>query len=272
MGIKAYRIWACITSNRLELAMPETLIPGYHVRFDEWIHSLSDLRTFWTKRVENFMIASEEPLALLVSWKARRGCREAFFLVTNHRDHINEFIASARSSRGGDVCYILVTELELELGLYDRWSVVYVYTMESRLLEPNQDVGVEAYENPSGRLLAEVERVQRGSWGFYAPPRPGSVVLLARLGSEAVGVAYYHPGSSNIDYGVHVAREYWRRRIGTRLLHEVRKYAQDRGKSWLTVVRVVRGRKPTAADRRAMAFYEANNPQVKLNVYRIKTP
>ncbi len=251
--------------------MPIGVILDSHVELVEWLRSLSGLQTFWTKRVKDARIVSENPLMLLVSWKAKRGCKEAFFLVTDRWNHINEFIVTARNGRGGDICYILITGLELDKDFYDRWSIVYMYTMESQLLEPNRDVEVEVYENPSERVLAEVESVQRRSWGFYMPPRRSSVVLLARLSGKPVGSAYYHPESSNIDYGVHVVREYWRRRIGTRLLYEVKRYAQSQSKSWFTVVRVLRGRRPTASDRRAIAFYEANNPKARVNVYKIKT-
>ena len=55
------------------------------------------------------------------------------------------------------------------------------------------------------------------------------------------------------------------------MLHEVKRYAESMGREWFTVIRVLRGRKPTAADRRAIAFYEANNPKAKINIYRIKT-
>ncbi len=81
-----------------------------------------------------------------------------------------------------------------------------------------------------GEALREVEIVQKSSWGFYMVPRQDSVLFLARLRGEPVGSAYYHPESSNIDYGVHVVRWLWRRRIGTRLLHEVRRYALGRGR------------------------------------------
>ena len=35
---------------------------------------------------------------------------------------------------------------------------------------------------------------------------------------------------------------------------------------------MIRGRRPTAADRRAMGFYEANNPALRLNGYRVIPP
>ena len=48
----------------------------------------------------------------------------------------------------------------------------------------------------------------------------GVYVLVTHLRGEAVGSAYYNPTSSNVDFGVHVVRNMWRRGIGTRLLVE----------------------------------------------------
>ncbi len=63
--------------------------------------------------------------------------------------------------------------------------------------------------------------VMRRSWGFYRPPRPEDhLVLLARLGSEPVALTYLNKHNFNLDYEVHVVRELWRRRIGTRVVKE----------------------------------------------------
>ncbi|MCE4602445.1 MAG: hypothetical protein F7B18_04600 [Desulfurococcales archaeon] len=59
-------------------------------------------------------------------------------------------------------------------------------------------------------------------------------------------------------------------RIGTRILHEARRLAARNGRKWFTVIRVLRSRKPAAQDRRAMAFYEANNPAISLSIYRVR--
>jgi len=45
------------------------------------------------------------------------------------------------------------------------------------------------------------------------------------------------------------------------------------GPGWMSAVRVIRrGRQPTHADKRAMAFYTANDPALTLNVYRLGCP
>ena len=92
-------------------------------------------------------------------------------------------------------------------------------------------------------------------------------MLVAKLPSgKPVGSAYYNPASSNIDYGVHVSKHYWRRRIDTRLLVETARLAKSLGRRWVSVVRVVQGTRPTLSDRRAITFYRANNPQQELGL------
>ena len=101
---------------------------------------------------------------------------------------------------------LLVTPTLLPLGSYDQWSVVYIYTQESRLLEPNTMVEFVAYkpEEVDEGVLGEAESVQKRSWSFYTPPPRGDTVFIARLHGEPMGVAY-NTSSSNIDYGIHVA-------------------------------------------------------------------
>ncbi|MCD6428427.1 MAG: hypothetical protein J7L12_02280 [Desulfurococcales archaeon] len=43
------------------------------------------------------------------------------------------------------------------------------------------------------------------------------------------------------------------------------------GRKKFTDVRVLRGRKPVASDHRAITLYEANNSEIRLNVYRLKS-
>jgi len=84
-----------------------------------------------------------------------------------------------------------------------------------------------------------------------------------------VGATYLNPSSFNMDYGVHVAREFWRRRIGTRLLKEALDVARSEGAELLSVVRMLRSKAGTSSDRRAIAFYSANHPVLRLDVYRL---
>jgi len=57
-----------------------------------------------------------------------------------------------------------------------------------------------------------------------------------------VGATYLNPRSFNMDYGVHVAREFWGRRTGTRLLKEALDVARSEGAELLSVVRVLRSK------------------------------
>ena len=179
----------------------------------------------------------------------------------------------AWSLAGSGLDPLLLTQAELPLGLYDRWSKVFLYSVEGEFLEPNLEVTVEIHPpwSVNDDVVAQVSVVQRSSWGFYIPPPSMDYVLLAVLpDGSIVGSAYYNPASSNIDYGVHVSKSYWRHRIGSRLLVETARLASSLGCKWFSVVRVIRGVKLTASDRRAIAFYRANKPMLEFNVYRLK--
>jgi len=231
-----------------------------------WLKGLSVLRIFWAKRVKEITIASKDPLVLVIDWE--RSKRKALFTLC--QEFSNDSL-SYLQNLAGNADLLLLTPSELPQGLYDRWSKVFIYDSNNAFLEPNKEVTIEVYE--PGRVDSNIaEAVQRSSWGFYIPPPKEDYVLIAKLQSEAVGSAYYNPKSSNIDYGVHVSRQYWRRRIGTRLLVEVAKLANNLGNDWVSVVRVIRGKKLTESDKRAIAFYRANKPKQELNVYRVFKP
>ncbi len=227
---------------------------------------LGTLRIFWAKPVREISVKSTNPLILRVAWSNYRRSSEACFEIVSGRS--NAF--KVDTCPNGDL--IAITSSALPLNMYDRWSIAYFYTAESRLLKGNSDVTVGSYESDSTdeNIMQSVEYVQRRSWNFYIPPPIGDIVFLAKLGGTLVGSAYYNPLSSNVDYGVHVVKQYWRRRIGTRLLSEVLNHAFRQGKRWVSVVRVIRGKKPVASDRRAIGFYEANDPSLKVNIYRLR--
>jgi len=226
----------------------------------EWLKGLSVLGIFWAKRLREIIIASEDPPVLVIDWE--RSKRKALFTLCHEfrSDCLNQSLT-------GNVDLLLLTASELPQGLYDRWSKVFIYDVNNAFLEPNKEVTIEIYE--ADKVGNVVEAIQRSSWGFYRPPPEEDYVLIAKLQGEAVGSAYYNPKSSNIDYGVHVSRQYWRHRIGTRLLVEVAKLAKNLGNEWVSVVRVIRGKKPAESDKRAIAFYRANKPRKELNVYRV---
>ena len=231
----------------------------------EWIKGLEVLGIFWARRLKNLEIHSANPPVLSLTWRRGRG-------VIMYCPMAGPECIDALRRAGENASRILITGSALGERAYDRWSKIFIYPVGGSTLEPNRDVTIEVYEPERirDRVLAEARMVQQESWGFYIPPPAGDYVILAKLPSgRPVGTAYYNPASSNVDFGIHVARTHWRRRIGTRLLLEALRLAESSGRMWLSIVRVIRGKRPTTGDRRAISFYRANNPVAELNVYRI---
>ncbi len=152
---------------------------------------------------------------------------------------------------------------------FDAISCVWIWDIPSETPEPNQEVSINVLESWDDDY--PFKEVQKRSWGFYIPPRHGDhIILLATLGKRPVGVAYLNRKNFNLDFGVHVIKDLWRRRIGTRLIREALMLAEQLGARYLTVVRWLR--KPgSASDRRAVAFYEACNPAWTFFVYRLQS-
>ncbi len=236
-----------------------------------WLWGLGVLGVFWAKRVKGIEVVSRNPPTLVLEWQRSGRSKRALLTLCYVASH--GCLDSLQGLVGKeDTDILLVTASELAQGQYDRWSKVFVYDVNGSFLDPNHEVSVEVYgpESINDYVTPIVEAVQKSSWGFYKPPPKGVYLLVARLhNGEPVGSAYYNPASSNVDYGIHVTKPYWRRRIGTRLLVEIARLAKSLDHKWVSVVRVVRGMKPTLSDRRAIAFYRANNPKHELNVYRL---
>ncbi len=208
--------------------------------FIPWYKGITQLRVFWARPLISFeALKVDEGLVIRGRWRYRRG-EQAFVL----------FVNVAPEPEEGRVNLYLGTE---ELDCRKR-GVVFFYRTDNDFLELNQEVRVELADD-----LRLVEMVQRRSWGFFVPPPPGRVVLLA-LDDGPVGSVYVNPENGNLDYGVHVIRERWRQRIGTRLLVEAAHYLRERGLPRMSVVRVL-GR---GSDKRALSFYRANKPLLEL--------
>ncbi len=240
--------------------------------FIKWFSGLGVLRIFWARSFRRIEVLDPDPLTLKIRWSRSRGGREALFMVCVKDDAATYMRKLCRLCISKEGCVgILATPMELEKVFFDRWSKVFLYSVQGSFLEPNRDVAIEVYEPEyiDRDVLQHIKEIQRASWGFFIRPPPGDYVSIASLSGTPVASAYYNPLSSNIDYGIHVSKRYWRRRIGTRLLTEVAGIAHSNGYSWLTVIRVLRI-KPSQADRRAIAFYRANDPVIELNIYRIK--
>jgi hypothetical protein len=51
-------------------------------------------------------------------------------------------------------------------------------------------------------------------------------------------MAYLNKHNFNIDYGIHVKRDFWRKRIGTKILKETLRASGELGAKHISVVRV----------------------------------
>ncbi len=232
-------------------------------RLGDWLASLSNLETFWTKR------------PLEARWDEGLHCLAARVLYRGRPATYTLADADAPAAIPEPCFEARLPHAVLPEGPappHRSAALLYFWRPPGSPLAGNPEVEVEAAESPGEVAEAAVlaERVQRSSWRMYFPPQPGvHTVFIARLRGEPVAAAYYNRLSFNIDYGVHVARPYWRRRIGSRLLGEILRYAAERGDPWVSVVRVLGVKRPRPGDAAATAFYAANRPAARLRVYRL---
>jgi len=146
-------------------------------------------------------------------------------------------------------------------------SVLLVWDTASSLAKsPNEKVRIEPWDLTMGTGI--LRRIQRSSWGFFIPPESSvQEVLVAWLAGEPVGSVYVNRITGNLDFGVHVVREHWRRRIGTALVEAARRLCLAQGKSRMSVVRVLRALGSfNPHDRRALCFYQATGARLKWEV------
>jgi len=241
--------------------------------FISWYIELGKLMIFWAKRVKDIWLVDENDgvFTIGVDWLIRRRIRKAVIAIAEEVDKVEEALTILHEYE--DLTRILIIPEDYPLGLdaVDARGILYFWDVNSRILKPNTDVRIEILESWNNGCIKVFEGIHRKSWGFFIPPRPDDhVVLLGYLNDKPVALAYLNVNNFNIDYGIHVVRQYWRRRIGTRLLSEALRMAREKGSKYLSVVRVFRSLKGTAGDRRAVGFYRANNPSVKMAVYRLE--
>ena len=150
-----------------------------------------------------------------------------------------------------------------------RRSVVIEWDTNSVIPKSGND-DVEVFVNPD-KFRKYARMVMSKSWGYYiAPNLKFQDVIIAFLNSEPVGSAYLNKLTGNIDFGVHVVKSLWRRRIGARLLHECLKLCKSYGFKFMTVVRVINLYKVGEADRRALSFYVNCGGKVRCEVIGYK--
>ena len=234
--------------------------------FIKWLKYSYSLHTFWNKTLGEvkLLYSNSSGFVLFAEWPKGRRSRGGLFIF--YEDNLRKFIRrwlDYAAELGFDL--ILMTREE-SCFPSDAQSMFFIWCLkEASFLKPSQDVEVRVLDY--GEAVDIVRRVTRESWGFsISPRRELHLVLSAWLGGKPVGVAMLNKYNFNIDFGVHVVRGYWKRRIGTRLLYEAAVLAEGLGAEYLTVVRVLRG---SSADRRALGFYKANKPSLVLRVQRL---
>ncbi len=101
-----------------------------------------------------------------------------------------------------------------------------------------------------------LKSIQKGSWGFFIPPNfEKEDVFIAYLKNKPVGSMYLNKYTGNIDFGIHVIKNFQRRRIGATLLTKAKNYFKAKGFKKMFVVRVLRLTKINNADYAALNFY-----------------
>ena len=134
-------------------------------------------------------------------------------------------------------------------------SVLITWDLEEEIpKQGNPDVEIK----PASRSdLSKLRKIQLRSWGFFIPPSfKHHLILIAYLRGEPIGSAYLNPHTGNIDFGVHVVKEFQRMRVGAAILRSARKVFLDLGFRRMFVVRVLRAlTKVNESDRIALSFY-----------------
>nr|MDO8043812.1 hypothetical protein [Candidatus Baldrarchaeota archaeon] len=240
--------------------------------FIKWYSEIGKLKVFWAKIVRSVdLLGEENGLTLInVKWIVRKKVKEAILAIVERRQKILK--AMELFSKHGDATRILVVpeNLTVNLNLVNARSILYFWKIDGKTLEPDKNVRIEVCREWSEDELEIFRSIHKKSWGFFVPPRPEDhVVILGYLNDVQVAMAYLNIHNFNIDYGIHVVKAYWRRRIGTKLLVEILKLAKTMNAHNVSVVRIFRSIRGTSSDIRAAKFYKANNPLIRLSIYRI---
>jgi len=241
--------------------------------FKKWYKELGKLKIFWAKPLAELKLVSEDDknCVMEISWLVRRKVQRAAMLLTINPSEVFE---KFRSKYKNSVKLVVIPEdfSSILFRLIDARSILYFWNVNSKLLEGNNEVKTVKLFEWNEDDLNIFKRIHKSSWGFFIPPRENDhIVILAYLNSIPVGMAYLNKNNFNIDYGIHVVKYFWRNRIGTRILIEALELAKKLNASYMSVVRVLRSTRIFSADRRALEFYKANNPFLRLNICRIKT-
>lgn len=243
------------------------------VKFDEWYRELGKLKIFWAKPINDLRLASTGDMKWLVEieWIERKRIKKATMSMAPSYD---EAIGMMGKSKYEDTTKLIIVPEDYMLSSscnINAKSILYFWDIDSKTIEANRKVKITTLFNWEESDLDVFRQIHKMSWGFFIPPREGDhIVVLAYLKDLPVGMAYLNKNNFNIDYGVHVVRNLWRNRIGTRILVEVLNLAKRLGARYISVVRILRSLTGSSSDRRAILFYKANNPSLRFNVWRIR--
>jgi hypothetical protein len=241
-------------------------------QFLEWYRELGKLKIFWAKPLHGIKPISikDEGCLLEVEWFKRNRIEKAVMCIAGALDKAFETVT--RAGWAYSTKLILVPEdSEVDLaGRVDAKSILYFWDVHTKTLEPKEQVRTTVASEWGVEDVKVFREIHRNSWGYFIPPRENDhLVILAWLDEEPVGMAYLNKRNFNIDYGIHVKRDFWRMRIGTKILKENLRVSGELGAKHISAVRVLRSLRNSSSDRRALSFYKANNPSLKFNVFRV---
>ena len=246
------------------------LFPFKRKEFINWYSELGKLKIFWAKPVKGAeWINDKEKRLLRIVWRIRNKEQAGVILFLKEWDKksFNTFLNEFR----GNVRIVWTLDNIPDEYVHAK-SYVWFWKVENMPLRiGNRYVYIKLYPTWTDNDLEAFRTVHKESWGFFIPPREGEhMVITANFDEKPVGMAYVNLRNFNIDYGVHVIKSEWRKGIGTRILAECFKMAEENDKEILTCVRVLRSIKGTSADKRAVRFYESIGNPLRINVVKIK--
>jgi GNAT superfamily N-acetyltransferase len=240
--------------------------------FINWYSELGKLKIFWAKPIESIELLNKESNLYLVSikWIAKSKIKNAILAITETQDVASKIIELLRKYCDSVKLLMVPEDTSMNLGLFNAKSLLYLWKVNAKTLEPNRNVSIKTFSEWDENDIETFKNIHKKSWGFFIPPRNRDhIVIVAYLNNLAVGMGYLNIHNFNIDYGIHVIKSYWRKRIGTALLVKILELTRSMGTSYVSVVRVFRSVKGTSSDIRAVKFYRANNPSVKMLVYKL---
>ena len=243
-------------------------------QFIGWYRELGKLKIFWAKQLNSVKLVSadEEKCLMEIEWAIRKHTERAIMIVAKDSNKASEMLRKSNDRYLDATKLVMIPEVDTLNPPYEinARSILYFWDQASNTLEPNSEVRITTLFTWSDNDVETFKQIHKRSWGFFIPPRKEDhIIVLAHLNDTPVGMAYFNKNNFNIDYGIHVIRNLWRNRIGTRILRETLDLGEKLGAKHISVVRVLRSLKISSSDKRAILFYRSNNPLLRLNVYRL---